>query len=432
MKKLSLIVIIFILAFLFVGCSDSAEKNYPYNLSSMNEENVENIINVGSAIQLKSKLAGCVWSSSNSEIASVDSNGIVYGKSAGNVIIYAKVNDNVSEIKIKVVSNSTEKYLVVEGKQTINIDEKVTLVPTVMNSNEAYTFTFVSNDNSVATVESTGIVTGINSGICTITVKAIANDTISKDVIIYVKQEKTEGSEVTNVINNISYEVTGSIDLTMINEKTVKLVNDVKNSVLGVSNYQYVQSSPYGSKVLAEASVGTGFIFKKDLMGDNSYQYYVLTNHHVVKNNTSLKVYLGYDDEYLDAILVDSNENLDLAVVTFNSTKAFDLIKLGDIETVSEGDFAIAIGNSNGYEYFGSVTFGVVSYVNRVLTGEEAKFIQHDVAINPGNSGGPLFNLKGEVIGVNTLKIVDDEVDNMGFSISIDIVKNYLFTLGLI
>ena len=120
-----------------------------------------------------------------------------------------------------------------------------------------------------------------------------------------------------------------------------------------------------------------------------------------------------------------------MAVLTFKSTEDYEVIPLGNTSDVNQGDFAVAIGNANGYEYFGSVTFGVISYVNRELAGEEAVFLQHDVAINPGNSGGPLFSLDGKVIGVNTLKIVDTDIDNMGFSISIDVVKNYLATLGL-
>ena len=82
---------------------------------------------------------------------------------------------------------------------------------------------------------------------------------------------------------------------------------------------------------------------------------------------------------------------------------------------MSVGDFAIAIGNSNGYEYYGSVTFGIISYVDRTLDGEISTYLQHDVAINPGNSGGPLLDINGKVIGINTLKIVEDEIDNMGF-----------------
>ncbi len=133
----------------------------------------------------------------------------------------------------------------------------------------------------------------------------------------------------------------------------------------------------------------------------------------------------------MDCEYIGGNENLDLAVVKFVSNKDYIILPLGDTKDVNQGDFAVAIGNANGYQFYGSVTFGAISYVNRRLVGEEALFLQHDVAINPGNSGGPLLSLNGEVIGVNTLKIVDSDVDNMGFSISINVVKSYLSASGL-
>lgn len=68
----------------------------------------------------------------------------------------------------------------------------------------------------------------------------------------------------------------------------------------------------------------------------------------------------------------------------------------------------------------------MISYVNRTLSGEKSNFIQHDAAINPGNSGGPLFNLKGEVIGINTIKLADEDIDNMGFSIALDTILKFL------
>ena len=92
----------------------------------------------------------------------------------------------------------------------------------------------------------------------------------------------------------------------------------------------------------------------------------------------------------------------------------------------------IAVGNPDGYEYYGSVTFGVVSgperYVSTDTDGDDtvdfsAEYIQHDVAINPGNSGGGLFTLDGKLVGINTLKLVDDSIDNMGFAIPSNVAK---------
>ena len=101
---------------------------------------------------------------------------------------------------------------------------------------------------------------------------------------------------------------------------------------------------------------------------------------------------------------------------------------LGNSDNVKKGQFAIAIGSPQGYEYFNSMTLGIVSYPNRLIVDEYGKnlFIQVDVAINPGNSGGPLLNIYGEVIGVNTMKLVEEDVDLMGFSIPVNVVKQFI------
>ena len=387
-------------------------------------------ISVGEAIKLSASNNDCKWTSSNSDVASITSDGLLYGLSKGTSVITVTYNELSSDVTVNVEEKDTSVYMKVSGKQTLYVDEEVSLIPVVEGTIENFTFTFISSDENIATVTNAGVVKGINNGICTITIKAIGKTTITKDVMIYVKNEDQENNNVNNIINNITYEVVGSFDLSMINEATTSLVEKYKESVVGVSNYQTQTVSMSGTKSLVETSVGTGFIFK--VMKNNTTNvYYVLTNYHVIKDNEKLKIYFGYDDVYVDATYYDGNEKLDLAVVTFNSDKDYEIIPLGDTKDVNQGDFAIAIGNANGYEYYGSVTFGVISYVNRTLTGEEAVFLQHDVAINPGNSGGPLFSLDGKVIGVNTLKIVDTDIDNMGFSISIDVVKNFIFTLGL-
>ena len=422
-KRILILASLFFVVFL-VACDTTTNTN-----NNTNHSNDVITINVGDTIKLNSSIEDCTWSSSNTSVASITSDGVLYGLSKGVSTVSAKKDNLTKEVQVNVVDNEKVVSISVSGKQTIKVGEETTLVPTIYNSLESYTYTFTSNDEEVATVDESGVVKGINSGICTITVKAIASTTIEKEVFIYVKSDSEEDNNINNVINNITYEVIGSFDLSMINEKVVSLVNKYKESIVGVSNYQTQIVSTSGGTSLVETSVGTGFIFKVE--GTSEKVYYVLTNYHVVKDNEKLKIYFGYDDVYVDALYVEGNDKLDLAVVKFTSTKDYVVIPLGDTKDVNQGDFAVAIGNANGYEYFGSVTFGAISFINRKLVGEEAVFLQHDVAINPGNSGGPLFSLDGKVIGVNTLKIVDTDIDNMGFSISIDVVKNYLQSIGL-
>ena len=404
--------IIFVLLFIFlIGCN---QKMTDYKE-----------IVVGDFFILESEYE---LTSSNPEVANIDESGIIRGLSCGVTII--SDSNKTFEIELSVKAKEEEKYLVVNGKQTLAIDEELQLECEVVNSTDSYIFDYFSNDTNVVTISSEGVVKGISSGIATITIKAIFNEEIiQKELLIYVKEDIQNSGDVSNVINNVTYEVVGNIDLSMINKNVVGLVEKYKESIIGVSNYQYAQNG--FQKVLVEAGVGTGFIYKKTALSSGNYLYYVITNNHVIKDNVSLKIYFGYDDEYLNATYIASNESLDLAVVSFESNKEFEVLELANAEEVSVGDFAIAIGNSNGYEYYGSVTFGTISFVNRKLSGEAATFLQHDVAINPGNSGGPLLSIDGKVIGVNTLKIVDDEVDNMGFSITIDVLKKYIDSLNI-
>ena len=369
-----------------------------------------------------------LWISSNTELGEVDENGVFTAKKAGDLTVTVKYGDISKDISIHIEKKAEEVYFEIRGKQTLLVNEETILTPSITGTDDVFTYTFLSNDEDVVTVDGEGNIKGISTGIGTITIKAVGSKVYQKDLLIFVKEEDESGSSIQNVINNVTYEVVGEFDLTMINTKTVNLVNEYKSSIVGVSNYQTQMVQGTGTKSLVETSVGTGFIFKTD---KENNKYYVLTNYHVIKDNEKLKIYFGYEDQYVDCEYFGGNENLDLAVVTFTSDKDYVILQLGDTKDINQGDFAIAIGNANGYEYYGSVTFGAISYVNRKLVGEEALFLQHDVAINPGNSGGPLLSLDGKVIGVNTLKIVDSDIDNMGFSISIDVVKNFLTSVGL-
>lgn len=422
MKKIMIFFII-IMALFLISCNTNKEIK--------NEEKIDDnsiSMSVGDVIKLSSNMNDSIWISSNNELGEIDQNGVLTAKGAGDLVITVKSGDISKDISVHIEKKVEEIYFTIKGKQTILVGEDSKLEPSIIGTDEAYTFTFLSNDENVVTVDGEGNIKGISTGIATITVKAIGKGVYQKDLLIFVKEENENGDNIQNVINNVTYEVVGEFDLSMINTKTVNLVNKYKESIVGVSNYQTQTIQGTGTKSLVETSVGTGFIFKVD---KSTNTYYVLTNYHVVKDNEKLKIYFGYEDQYVDCEYIGGNENLDLAVVKFVSNKDYIILPLGDTKDVNQGDFAVAIGNANGYQFYGSVTFGAISYVNRRLVGEEALFLQHDVAINPGNSGGPLLSLNGEVIGVNTLKIVDSDIDNMGFSISIDVVKNYLTSIGL-
>ncbi|WP_297204963.1 Do family serine endopeptidase [uncultured Brachyspira sp.] len=146
----------------------------------------------------------------------------------------------------------------------------------------------------------------------------------------------------------------------------------------------------------SQKSLGSGFIINED--------GYVLSNYHVVKGATKIMITLYGEDGELPAQLIGYDEAYDLALLKIEAdNRTFPYVALGDSDAIEPGEFAIAIGNPYGLN--NTVTFGIVSAKGRSDVGANKyqRYIQTDVAINPGNSGGPLFNIHGQVIGINTL-----------------------------
>ncbi|MEH6577614.1 MAG: DegQ family serine endoprotease [Amphritea sp.] len=138
-------------------------------------------------------------------------------------------------------------------------------------------------------------------------------------------------------------------------------------------------------------SLGSGFIISED--------GYVLTNHHVVDGAEKVIVRLN-DRRQIEAKVIGSDKRADVALLKIEASE-LPVVKIGNSDKAEAGEWVLAIGSPFGFEY--SVTAGIISATDRSLAnGTYVPFIQTDVAINPGNSGGPLFNLDGEVIGINS------------------------------
>ncbi len=129
---------------------------------------------------------------------------------------------------------------------------------------------------------------------------------------------------------------------------------------------------------------------------------YIITNNHVVDGVDRIKVKLHGDETEYKARLIGTDRETDLAVIKIDSKRPLAPVTIANSDGVQVGDWAVAIGSPFGLE--ASVTAGIVSATDRTSIGQQfQRFIQTDAAINPGNSGGPLLNIKGEVIGVNTM-----------------------------
>ena len=161
----------------------------------------------------------------------------------------------------------------------------------------------------------------------------------------------------------------------------------------------------------AEQSLGSGFILSPD--------GYILTNQHVVSDAKEVTVRLS-DHRQLPAQVIGSDERSDIALLKIDA-QGLPAVKIADIAKMRVGEWVLAIGSPFGFDY--SVTAGIISAKNRNLETEQyVPFIQTDAAINPGNSGGPLFNLRGEVVGINS-QIYSQTGGFMGvaFAIPIDV-----------
>ena len=236
----------------------------------------------------------------------------------------------------------------------------------------------------------------------------------------------------TNDIYNKTYDV--DIDIENIGDALVPAVEKATESTLGVGVYVRVSLNAkwdlesVGSCVvyssIAVLKDGSRKSYEESLTLNNIdyYEYKAITNAHVVDVNGYFKkytVYIGDQDRIIEAELLGADNDIDLAVITFTDTTLICPITIANSDEVKKGQIVLAVGNPNGYEYFSSATMGIVSFPKRYLqeNGYDVEYIQHDAAINPGSSGGSLVNAKGELIGINTSKVVEDDIDSIGFAI---------------
>ena len=210
--------------------------------------------------------------------------------------------------------------------------------------------------------------------------------------------------------------ITSKYEITETDSPVVAISAKVSPSVVGIKvTYSYEIFKGYSTETEGE---GSGIVYSKD--------GYIVTNYHVIQEaidseSAKVEVALEGSEEWIEAKIVGHDEVTDLAVIKVekNDLKPAEFGKSADLKV---GDIAVAIGNPLGREFAGTVTSGIVSALNRTVTtdGRTYELIQTDAAINSGNSGGALANSKGEVIGINTVKIVATGVEGIGFAIPSD------------
>ena len=249
-------------------------------------------------------------------------------------------------------------------------------------------------------------------------------------------QKSTSTTSTSAVTSNASLTKTSSV----VTSDVSSVVENVMPSIVSITNMsvQEVQNYFGGTSKQESESAGTGIIISQ-----NDSELLVVTNNHVVAGSDTLTVTFA-DGNSVEANIKGTDSEYDVAVVAVpldsiseDTKKAISVATLGDSTELKVGEPAIAIGNALGYGQ--SVTTGVISALNRSVsetdqtTGEttesSVKLIQTDAAINPGNSGGALVNASGEVIGINSSKLVGDSVQGVGYAIPISDVSDLIENL---
>ncbi len=234
----------------------------------------------------------------------------------------------------------------------------------------------------------------------------------------------------TTVINNVitqTVDVNDLAQITSLEDALCNSIDNVKSSVVGVK--------ATSNGLLNNESYGSGVVLKKD-----NGTYYIVTSRHVImyqgKVYDNILIYLGNIEIYLPATVVSYDEKVDLALLNIETDVLLSCAIVAN--SIRCGQFCFSVGSPYDLEtYYNSVSVGNISSIKRIVEESnyfyksiENEYIQTTALLNEGCSGGGLFNINGELLGINTWKISSNKIDGMNFVISIEIVKevfkNYL------
>ncbi len=432
MRKLIFLILWVVLA-LPTGCSFGS-STFSITTPSVIQMN----IGEEATLPYQGDLEVTTWENSNPEAVLQDGLALT-AQAAGVAVIRAIREDTVREYYVLVQAKIVA--VTIEGTQNIKMGETLDLNAIISPLAMDQSVTWTSSDEAIATIDETGLVTAVNTGLVTVTATSESDPAKSGQVALLIYDEIDLPADGDITMEWLSSQITiGDVNFFRLMEPLIRMA---EQSVIGVHNYL---SSLSGSSLQYS---GSGVIYRRDtvlkndeIITDDShlnlddikeFNYYVMTNRHVVKNASNLTIYMGKGFPEIPATLCQYDPKVDFAIIKFISKYYFPIAKLGDSDALETGEFVIAIGNPESDDYFRSASFGIVSYPKRYISddtdGDEvadwhSEYIQHDAPINPGNSGGPLINMRGEVIGINTTKIIDDKVDNMGFAVPINLAQS--------
>ena len=220
----------------------------------------------------------------------------------------------------------------------------------------------------------------------------------------------------------------------------IKTIAFAQTATICVKNYQTIEKTVVSGgfwrptyETVTEHLLygsGSGVIYYKALTVDGNYLYKVITNEHVVSVSDEIRVVKGeeeykiYDEAYEEEIaakLIGTDAENDIAILEFVSSREYSAVKFSKLDDIKAGRFVVAMGTPLDTEFYNTATYGIISRV-------KGTYIQHDAAINSGNSGGPLFDLNGNLVGINNAKLSGStssgvSIEGIYFAIPINIVS---------
>src|SRR4030042_2100706 len=262
----------------------------------------------------------------------------------------------------------------------------------------------------VITLLVVGALVGFGYGVST----AVKNNTTPNSTVV-------TNSDIPMVPANFS-ELAEKVRPGVANIQVVKKIKNIDFGFRHFSGTPFGEKNPFGDffgpfaeenppRGFEQQGVGSGFVMNRD--------GYILTNNHVVEDADQIKVKLTTGKEY-DGKIIGRDPKTDLALIKINASSDLQPLNLGNSDDLKVGSWVVAVGSPFGLEQ--TVTAGIVSAKGRVIgSGPYDDFIQTDASITPGNSGGPLFNLKGDVVGINTAIVQGGQ--GIGFATPIRLAK---------
>lgn len=425
MKKILSFLLIGLLTILGTGC-------YNKNNNQMFVSQIPILrVDIGDYINLKN-----IEYDDNTNILEKKYN-LIFAKTPGEIVI------NSSQGKFHVIVNDVKNEIISSAKQLLSINEETTINAVVYPLINDQKCEFVSTDTNIITVNDHGVVKGISEGVARIIIST-KNNIFDELTFIVINKEETYYSTILNTIINQS-----KVENSMESGILEGVYNYNINSLVGVTSYKINNDNT------VDSIFGSGIIYKmnihyidgaikedvKNIVGENNikeFEYYVITNKHLISGMDSIKVFIGSEYDEIEAEVIASDTKIDISVIKFKSKLYFPIANIGNSDEIEKGEFILSIGNVDSKNNFRSSSFGVVSSTKRYIQTDtdgdnvsdwDSEYIQHDAATNESDSGGAIVNLNGEIVGINSTKIFNIVYNNMSFAIPINLVMDIVSQL---